>query len=122
MCTCIYIYVCAYIYVYVSWLHAWMDGWMNGCMYFCKCVSIHVCMYLRMYKPKHSAAFPPSASERLSHKRILVCQYTWLMVVLANWPNAGSTVKNPELASPNFIHITRQRKRSFSRCSSKCQA
>ena len=26
-----------------------------------------------MYKPKHSAAFPPSASERLSHKRILVC-------------------------------------------------
>ena len=76
MCTCIYIYVCAYIYVYVSWLYAWMDGWMNGCMYFCKCVSIHVCMYLRMYKPKHSAAFPPSASERLSHKRILVCQYT----------------------------------------------
>ena len=24
-------------------------------------------IYLRMYKPKHSAAFPPSASERLSH-------------------------------------------------------
>ena len=91
-------------------------------LYCCKCVSIHVCMYLRMYKPKHSAAFPPSAYERLSPKRILACQYTWLMVVLAARPNAGSTVKDRELASSNFIHGTRQRTRSSSRCSSKCQA
>jgi hypothetical protein len=47
---------------------------------------------------------------------------TWLMVVHAERRTAGSTVKDLELASPNFIRTTRQQRRSFSRCSSECQA